>query len=456
MNEINKHGESLSAPVQVFVVGAGLAGLCAAYRLKQAGYRVTVLEQGDYPGGRAATLHKDGYIIDSGATGLGAGYTEYLALLDELGLSGELVKASPVVGTLRNGRVHEIDSSKPMFTGLLSRLLSWRSKFILPRVFRDLKAMGDKACFQDVSIGHEWDDESAESYALRRLNSEINDYFVDPTLRALVLLRAKYVSKLELLNSLGGLMGNEILATRGGLETLPRALAGQLDMRYRCTVSRVQEQGNHVAVTYTDASGSEQTVEAEACVLATLLPQAVKIHPECEPLVKPLSDTLRYIPGICVQLGYQKRTRSKSLMVMLSSKEVPDITLIWLDHNKVDDRAPEGHSLFYLYYDNAVSGEVASQSDEQLVKRCSQLIEDVFPELQGALHMTNVVRWDAAIPAPETGIYKGMHQVRRLLDDHSGRVQLAGDYLSCVGQNTAVHYGNEAARKLAAILDARE
>jgi protoporphyrinogen/coproporphyrinogen III oxidase len=437
---------------KIVVVGAGLAGLSAGYRLQQQGYDVVVLEAADYPGGRAATIRKGEYLIDNGATGLGACYTEYLTLLDEVGLGDQLVKASTLSGTLRNGRIHEIDASRPFLTGAFSKLLSWPSKFILPRVFMDVKSMGDKLCFQDVSRGHEWDDESAETYALRRLNQELYDYFVDPILRALVVGRGRYVSKLELLNSLNGLMGTEIVATRGGIEALPRAVAAKLDMRYNSTVSAIREDGDSVEVSFRDASGANRTVTAHGCVLATLLPQAVDIYPECEPLVKPLNDELHYVPGICVQLGYKKRTDSKSLMVLLSARDVPDITLIWLEHNKVDDRAPEGHSLFYLYYDDAVAEEAGAKSDGELIARCTELLESLYPEVKGHQDMSNVFRWDAAVPLPAPGIYKRMHQVRQNLDNHPGRVQLAGDYLSCVGQNTAVHYGNEAARKLDAVL----
>src|SRR6185503_12773310 len=40
---------------QVLVLGAGLAGLAAAYELKKAGYAVTVLEARTRPGGRVLT-----------------------------------------------------------------------------------------------------------------------------------------------------------------------------------------------------------------------------------------------------------------------------------------------------------------------------------------------------------------------------------------------------------------
>jgi phytoene desaturase len=50
------------------VIGSGLGGLAAAIRLGARGYRVTVLEQLDAPGGRAYTFHQDGFTFDAGPT----------------------------------------------------------------------------------------------------------------------------------------------------------------------------------------------------------------------------------------------------------------------------------------------------------------------------------------------------------------------------------------------------
>ena len=53
-------------PPSVVVVGAGLSGLSSAMHLAGAGYRVTVVEAGDVPGGRQGTLAKDGFRFDTG------------------------------------------------------------------------------------------------------------------------------------------------------------------------------------------------------------------------------------------------------------------------------------------------------------------------------------------------------------------------------------------------------
>jgi phytoene desaturase len=50
------------------VIGAGLGGLAAAIRLGARGYRVTVLEKLEIPGGRAGVFKQDGFTFDAGPT----------------------------------------------------------------------------------------------------------------------------------------------------------------------------------------------------------------------------------------------------------------------------------------------------------------------------------------------------------------------------------------------------
>ena len=50
------------------VIGSGFGGLAAAVRLGAKGYRVTVLEKLDAPGGRAYVHRQDGFTFDAGPT----------------------------------------------------------------------------------------------------------------------------------------------------------------------------------------------------------------------------------------------------------------------------------------------------------------------------------------------------------------------------------------------------
>ncbi len=53
---------------EAVVIGAGVGGLAAAMRLGAKGYRVTVVDRLDMPGGRGSAIHKDGHRFDLGPT----------------------------------------------------------------------------------------------------------------------------------------------------------------------------------------------------------------------------------------------------------------------------------------------------------------------------------------------------------------------------------------------------
>src|SRR5258708_11841877 len=74
----------------VLVVGAGLAGLCAAHRLREAGKRVIVIEARPLPGGRVRTLRgyfDDGIYAELGAARVAESHEYVLNWVNDLGLS---------------------------------------------------------------------------------------------------------------------------------------------------------------------------------------------------------------------------------------------------------------------------------------------------------------------------------------------------------------------------------
>ncbi|MEO7143186.1 MAG: FAD-dependent oxidoreductase, partial [Bryobacteraceae bacterium] len=68
--------------VDVAIVGAGLAGLCCARRLTEAGVSCLVLEASDGIGGRMRTDQVDGFLLDRGFQVLLTAYPEAQNILD--------------------------------------------------------------------------------------------------------------------------------------------------------------------------------------------------------------------------------------------------------------------------------------------------------------------------------------------------------------------------------------
>src|SRR3954452_8674430 len=91
-----------ASPPRIVVVGAGLAGLTCAYRLRQAGLNAQVHEASDRVGGRCWTLRgafAEGQIAEHGGELIDQGHTETRQLAQELGLSLDNLVAAEVNGT---------------------------------------------------------------------------------------------------------------------------------------------------------------------------------------------------------------------------------------------------------------------------------------------------------------------------------------------------------------------
>ncbi len=428
----------------VIVVGGGFAGLTAGYILRKAGWRVTLLEASDVVGGRVGTERRGGYICDTGATQMSTGYTEYLTLCDELGMRAQMIDSSSHIGVIRHQRIHLIDG-RSWLSGPLSSLLSLRDKWTMLRTVRDYLALKPAVDVRDVSANHEADVESAAEYAARRLSPEIFDALVDPLLRAYVMNRAGSVSVLEWFSTLRNLGGQTMISLIGGNDRLPEALAARLDVRLRTPARAIHYDGSRVSVEL----GAGETLHADACVLATRLPEALALYPPARKIAGRLGEVLHYSRALVVHLGYRKKPACPAVGLLLGAVENPDIGLIWLEHNKNADRAPPGHALFTVYSDETTNDHRYALSDEDLIASSAAYLEKLFPELRGERDFAQVTRWPLAIPNPAPGIYREIHAMKSRLDPEDP-VQLAGDYFTCVGQNSAIYYGRLAAERVLA------
>jgi oxygen-dependent protoporphyrinogen oxidase len=294
----------------------------------------------------------------------------------------------------------------------------------------------------DVSRSAEGiDTESAYDYAMRRLNKEIYDVLVDPMIRTYVIRRGTDVSALEWFSALSNLAGNKLVAMTGGIDTMARRLAQDLDVRTACPVSAVERlAGGQVEVRI----GGGESLIADACLVATRLHQAEAILPEMHSQIKPLRESLAYNPTVVVNLGYGTPTHTRALGLLPGTCECEHLTLVWLDHNKDPGTAPEGHSLVSCYFDAAVLQSLQGVDDNRFVDIAEAFVLKHFPELTGHRDMVHVTRWDDAIPNPAPGSYTALARFKQQLDEASP-IQLAGDYFTCTGQNSAIHWGQVAA-----------
>src|SRR5688500_3813115 len=106
-------------PVRVVILGAGLAGLCAAYELERRGHTVTLLEaESRHVGGRARTLRfDDGLYGEAGAMRIPEGHKITRRYVAELGLSlRPFVQSNPEAFVYLRGRRERIKNVRDLGT----------------------------------------------------------------------------------------------------------------------------------------------------------------------------------------------------------------------------------------------------------------------------------------------------------------------------------------------------
>ena len=99
--------------IDVVVIGAGIAGLSAAYELNRQRVPFLVLERADRPGGVILSEEVDGFTIDAGPDSLLVQKPDGIALCKELGLGQALVPTRPprIAYIQRDGRLHPLPAA---------------------------------------------------------------------------------------------------------------------------------------------------------------------------------------------------------------------------------------------------------------------------------------------------------------------------------------------------------
>lgn len=265
-----------ASPTSVVVLGAGLAGLTAAYQLMKEGCDVVVLEGQDRVGGRVLTV-RDAFVrgghAEMGATRIFSTHRATLKYVEHFGL-GPLVPYEPGARafSLRGRRfVPPPEGQAWPVAGMSEAERSNPFAFLGPYIGAGFQMLGDPTD-PDWPYGQpsalELDKLTVEEFLLSRGASPAwIDWF------------CALEGNVRRLNAFAGLATERLLAgadgelpgsIRGGNDRLPRAFAEALGDRVKlgCRIVRLAQDSNEVTVTFIDRRGRQVETRAARCVCA--------------------------------------------------------------------------------------------------------------------------------------------------------------------------------------------
>ncbi|KDP46312.1 hypothetical protein JCGZ_10152 [Jatropha curcas] len=163
-----------SSGKRVAVVGAGVSGLAAAYKLKSHGLKVTVFEAEGRAGGKLRSVSRDGLIWDEGANTMTESEVEVKNLIDDLGLRER--QQFPISQNkryiVRNGKPVLIPTNPIAL--ITSNILSAKSKFQIilePFLWRKPGSSEVYNAYTEESVGE---------FFQRHFGKEVVEYLIDP------------------------------------------------------------------------------------------------------------------------------------------------------------------------------------------------------------------------------------------------------------------------------------
>jgi protoporphyrinogen oxidase len=433
---------------RVIIVGSGLAGLTAGYRLHQRGWQVTVLESLGRVGGRVLSESEDGFLFDVGPAIVTDAYTEYMKLIDDVGLSHDVVDCAPVMAVVRGNDLHLLDARKPLRSFAKTELLTTRAKLRLVanglRLIKPLSRMNPS----DVRNRLQYDDQCVETYLNRVFGQDLNEQLLEGMTRTMTTNSPRTASSIGFFA--GAVHASGTMQTlMGGLQRLPVELAAVLDVKLNSPVTSVRRTERGVTVEYRDESGALIDEQSDACVIATRFAVAADIYPVLKDVGARLLEATASSGCYTAQLTYGRRTDKEPFLVMVPTAASQEVGTLFLEHLKAPDRAPAGTSLISAFLPLGGRVDISTWSDERLKTVTRELIERLFPELRGHFRTARLTRWPYAAHTGDVGYYRALQQFLDAYPDDDP-VQLAGDYLATSGQETAVVTGVAAAKRIMA------
>ncbi len=448
------------------VVGAGIAGLTAAWRLQRAGRSVHILEAETVPGGNVRTTESSGFRMEAGPNSF-LGSSEYLwKLIRELGMENEAEPAGASAANryiLRGGRLYPLPLGIRTF--LQTPLLSVRAKARL--------------AMEPLLPGGARDDDTAWDFFRRRFGEEAATYVMSPFVSGVYagdvrqlgarsafslfwnfekqkgsMIRGAFSylrAKKKRLAREGVPRRKGLFSFPGGLGHFTASLAGRMSGRITAgAAAQSIRRGRDGRYLVSFAGG---TLESRAVVLAVPPPAAAGLLSGCAPDAAP---PMQRIPMAAVSVVHwtdgRTGTAPPGFGFLVPRVEGVHVLGTLFADQLFRGRAPEGRSLFTSFYGGMTDPEAFLWDHNTLARQVRSEHAAIFGDPLPGLHILQIRRYPTAIPQLLPDHFEQLERVSRCLAAVPG-VVLAGNYLTGVGMEHAVESGYRAAGRAEAFLE---
>lgn len=443
----------------VFVIGAGPSGLTAAHRLQRLGLRAIVLESRDRVGGQVHTHREAGYLMEDGATILPSAYDAVLKVVEEVGMTDQLIPAGSVIGFCRDNEIHNLRSDHLFLDAARSKLVSGRSKLAMARIGLDNARIHKALNYENLSSTAAFDTMTPKEYCRRHLgmSGEVYDYVIDSTVRGVLGTRGDKISVAELFFMVNNILGTRLFAFRDGYSTYIDALAAPLDIRLEATVNEVVETRDGVRVSWTDGAGKAHTEDGAGAIVTARADWLTKLLPgyfdaDCERFL----NSVEYTKCVVMNTGVTRKPAGITASVTNVPRQVDEGLMgFTCEHNKAPGRAPDGKGLLCFLSMTEWAQKLIDEDDETIQRKILTAAEKIMPGISDTVDYTRIVRWQSVVVYSRPGLYRelGKFVARR---PQNSRIQLGGIFFSSSNICTATTAAERAVRELLPVLRAEK
>lgn len=441
---------------KVIIIGAGCAGLTAAYTLQKAGVDYVVLEADDRPGGRCWNLRRDGFQMPIGAGMSEKQWPVTQGLVRELGMADQVITARNMrVGFWRDGRIYTLFVGEPlkMLRSIpeLLRFRGWPLK-AYPQMAKVLFAMLKHMLkidrkTRDFEPLLELGDISAAEFALRHGGPEILDYFFSPAMGTMILARPEEVTIAHM--TALAYVGRGVCVMENGMGSINEALYEKVkeNVRLSTPVTKVVLENDEVLGVET----ADGFIEADQVICTADAVLTREIIPDLPDSIRMPLETCGYSSSYCYVFATEKRVTPEYLGVTLIPRNANSIltTIFELASTGGMKTAPDGAGLLYCFTAGWREEELANLSEEDRRRRVIQEAQRFWPELPDEPMITECMRWDRAINLESPGQFPAIHEFLKHHQKDVRGLYLAGEHLFLIACTEGAFATGEKAARMA-------